>query len=91
MHHQAERCAEVGLPTTSFAGLVGEAITVLGAEHEADLEGGGDIFVPLFGFLDTEEAGSGDTFLGNDRKKSQYNYKHDNQKQIYINTVHFKP
>lgn len=54
----------MGLPTTSFAGMVGEAITVLGAEHEVDSDGSSDVLVPLFGFLGTEGAGSGDAFLG---------------------------
>lgn len=58
----------MGLPTTSFAGMVGEAITVLGAEHEADSDGSNDVLVPLFGFLGTERAGSGDAFLGNNEK-----------------------
>lgn len=55
----------MGLPTTSFAGMVGEA---LGAEHEADSDGSSDVLVPLFGFLGTERAGSGDAFLGNNAK-----------------------
>lgn len=56
----------VGLPTTSFAGVVGEAIT--GVEHEADWDGSSDVLVPPFGFLGTEGAGSGDAFLGNNEK-----------------------
>lgn len=56
----------MGLPTTPFAGVVGEAITVLGEEPEADSGGSSKVLVPLFGFLGTEEGScSGDAFLGN--------------------------
>lgn len=44
----------MGLPTASFAGAVGEAITVLGEEPEADPDGSSEVLVPLFGFLGTE-------------------------------------
>lgn len=64
----------MGLPTTSFADVVGEedvvgeadageAITVVGVEHEADLDGSSDILVALFGFFGTEGSGSGDAFF----------------------------
>ena len=65
----------MGLPKTSFAGVVGdadvagdadvvgEAITVVGVEHEADSDGSSDVLVPLFGFFRTEGSGSGDAFF----------------------------
>lgn len=77
---EAERCAEVGLPTTCFAGMVGEAdvvgeaITVVGAEHEADSDGSRaqrGVVVGMF-------------FLKNNEKNSQYNYKHDDKQHRHI-------
>ena len=58
----------MGLPTTSFAGVVGEAITVLGEEPEGDSGGSTDVLVPLFGFLGTEGGSSGDAFLRNNER-----------------------
>lgn len=57
----------MGLPTSSFAGVVGEAITVLSEEPEADADGSNEVLV--FGFLGTEGGRcAGDAFLGNNEK-----------------------
>lgn len=56
----------MGLPT-SFAGVVGEAITVLSEEPEADAGGSREVLV--FGFLGTEGGScAGDAFMGNNEK-----------------------
>ena len=58
----------MGLPTTFFGG-VGEVITVLGEDPEADSDGSSEVLVPLFCFLGTEGGScSGDAFLGNNEK-----------------------
>lgn len=61
----------MGLPTSSFAGVVGEAITVLSEEPEADADGSRKVLV--FGFLGTEGGRcAGNAFWGNnERNKTQ--------------------
>ena len=54
----------MGLPTSSFAGVVGEVITVLSEEPEADADGSSKVLV--FGFLGGRC--KGDAFLGNNEK-----------------------